>query len=344
MIIQSDNMQLAAKRNYRESRTYSVSSQVLDNKPSQNIFHFPNINEDTNHNTPSHESANSLSEMVNRYQTTYNVHASRIQEQLRALDQIKRQTIDYLMQLLFGKTQATEPSNGVYYDTGANFSTQTVRQYAYFTYSEIETTSFDASGTVKTADGREINFNFNLTMSRSFTQTASSYIDFTQPVLCDPLVINLNSNIAAVSDQKFFFDLDADGKEEEISSLNAGSGYLALDHNNDGVINDGSELFGTTSGNGFLDLAQYDSDNNGWIDETDAIFKHLKIWTMEPNGNHKLCTLSDSGVGALYLGSSDTDFSLKDAENNTNGMIRKTGLFLYENGTSGTLQQLDLAT
>ena len=34
---------------------------------------------------------------------------------------------------------------------------------------------------------------------------------------CDPLVINLDTNIAQVSDQKFFFDLDQDGKEEEIS-------------------------------------------------------------------------------------------------------------------------------
>ena len=37
--------------------------------------------------------------------------------------------------------------------------------------------------------------------------------------------------ILAVSDQKFFFDLDCDGEEEEISSLQAGSGFLALDLN-----------------------------------------------------------------------------------------------------------------
>ena len=62
-----------------------------------------------------------------------------------------------------------------------------------------------------------------------------------------------------LSDQTFYFDLDADGKEEEISVLN-GSGYLALDKNGDGVINDGSELFGTKNGDGFADLARYDED------------------------------------------------------------------------------------
>ena len=65
--------------------------------------------------------------------------------------------------------------------------------------------------------------------------------------------------MAEVSDQTFYFDLDADGKEEEISVLN-GSGYLALDKNGDGTINDGSELFGTRNGDGFADLAQYDED------------------------------------------------------------------------------------
>ncbi len=51
---------------------------------------------------------------------------------------------------------------------------------------------------------------------------------------CDPLVINLNSNVAEVSDQKFFFDLDADGEEEGISRLYEDSGYLALDLNGNG--------------------------------------------------------------------------------------------------------------
>ncbi|MFQ8776527.1 MAG: hypothetical protein ACLR78_02345 [Roseburia sp.] len=83
-------------------------------------------------------------------------------------------------------------------------------------------------------------------------------MDFGKPRLCDPLVINLDSNIANVSDQKFYFDIDADGSDDSISMLNSGSGYLALDRNGDGIINDGSELFGTQSGNGFADLAAYD--------------------------------------------------------------------------------------
>ena len=60
--------------------------------------------------------------------------------------------------------------------------------------------------------------------------------------------------------------------------------FLALDLNGDGRINNGSELFGALSGNGFADLAQYDSDANGWIDENDEIFQRLKVWSGADDG------------------------------------------------------------
>ena len=54
--------------------------------------------------------------------------------------------------------------------------------------------------------------------------------------------------------------------------------------------------------------------------------------------------LSEKGVGAIYLGNVDTDFSLNSASTNqVNAAIRKTGIFLYENGNVGTVQHLDLA-
>ncbi|MBO4505825.1 MAG: hypothetical protein J5728_05320, partial [Lachnospiraceae bacterium] len=160
-----------------------------------------------------------------------------------------------------------------------------------------------------------------------------------------PLVINLDGNPATVSDQKFYFDIDADGIEDYVSLPSAGSGMLAIDNNGDGKINDGSELFGPTGGNAFAELAEYDSDGNGWIDEADAIFSALKIWKIEDDGTERLVSLKDSGVGAICLNHVVTDFSLKDAMTNaTDAVIRSTGLFLFEDGTAGTAQQLDLAT
>ena len=85
--------------------------------------------------------------------------------------------------------------------------------------------------------------------------------------------------------------------------------FLLLDRNEDGKINDGSELFGTKSGDGFRDLSEYDEDRNGWIDENDSVFSKLKVWTKDSEGNDKLLNLKQADVGAIYLGNIDTEFS-----------------------------------
>ena len=134
-------------------------------------------------------------------------------------------------------------------------------------YSEsFEYTSFSAQGTIHTDDGRDIDININIAMSSRFCEyySVSNTTSFFQAM--DPLVVNLHDVPEGLSDLKYFFDLDADGTEEEISLLNDGGGLLALDKNGDGKINDGSELFGTRSGDGFKDLAEYDKDHKGGID------------------------------------------------------------------------------
>ena len=208
---------------------------------------------------------------------------------------------------------------------------------------ESENTTFSTAGTVKTADGREIKFNVNVGMSREFQSHFSEDLQLASFTLCDPLVINLDSDVADVEDQTFYFDIDADGEEDEISRLGRGSGYLALDRNGDGVINDGSELFGTKSGDGFADLAKYDEDGNGWIDENDAIWDKLKIWCKDENGRDVLYCLADKGVGAICLQNAATDFTLQGQGGRTQGVVRSTGVFLYENGMAGTIQHVDVA-
>lgn len=208
--------------------------------------------------------------------------------------------------------------------------------------SETENTAFSAQGIAVTADGRQIGFNVSVEMSRAF-EGAYESISEEEYIITDPLVINLDSDVASVTDQKFLFDIDADGTKDEISFVGEGSGFLALDKNKDGVINDGSELFGTRSGNGFGDLAVYDKDKNGWIDEADDVFDKLVIWTKDENGEDKLMSLKEAGVGAVYLGSAGTEFSLNDAvTNESNAIIRRTGIYLKESGEAGTVQHVDL--
>ena len=281
-----------------------------------------------------------------------------MEETGRQLKTIKQQCLDYLMALLFPHRErgslysyeegGTEESS---FDTrtsegeilslaDANVRTFTFSQQYY--YEETETTTYTTQGTVRCADGREISFNLNLNMSRSFQEYYEEVFNEVEVSMCDPLVINLDGNISDLSDQTFFFDIDGDGDQDEINRLKEGSGYLALDHNGDGKINDGKELFGTASGNGFKDLAAYDEDGNGFIDEGDAIFDKLKIWTMDEEGNEQLVSLKEKGVGAIFLQSAATDFALTDDDNAKKGMIRRSGFFLYENGTAGSLQHLDV--
>ncbi len=235
----------------------------------------------------------------------------------------------------------------------AGFSSDVTTQRAMFnssgytdrivTYQENESMSFSAEGMAVTEDGRQIDFGISISMSRSFAQYMNVRIPAVQNALMDPLVVNLGVGTARVSDQKFSFDLDADGVEDRISMPTAGSAFLALDKNEDGIINDGNELFGTKSGDGFGDLREYDSDGNGWIDENDEIFDKLRVWYKDANGKDVLMDLKEADVGAIFLGEQDSEFALHDGSGNMSGMIRSSGIFLRESGGVGTIQHVDLA-
>lgn len=208
---------------------------------------------------------------------------------------------------------------------------------------EAEQTSFSAEGMVKTADGQEISFKLGLSMSREHYEESNLSLRMGDAVKKDPLVINFGGTAAQLTDTKFSFDLDADGTADQISFVGAGSGFLALDRNADGKINNGSELFGPASGNGFQELAAYDQDKNGWIDENDSVYEQLKIWTRDGSGNDSLSTLAEKNVGAIYLGNVSTPFDIKNSQNQLEGQVRSSGVYLNEDGGAGTILQIDLA-
>lgn len=208
---------------------------------------------------------------------------------------------------------------------------------------ETEQTSFQAQGVIHTTDGKAISFQLDLQMSRSYREESNVSLRAGDGIRKDPLVINFNGASAQLQSQRFSFDLEGDGSKEQVAMLGANSGYLALDQNHNGKIDSGKELFGVQSGNGFADLAKYDDDGNGWIDENDAIYNQLRTWTPTSEGGGKLATLKEKQVGALYLGSQISPFELRDAANNQSlGAVRASGVWLSEDGKAGSLQQIDL--
>ena len=207
---------------------------------------------------------------------------------------------------------------------------------------ESEQTSFTARGEILTADGKRLQFDLTLHMSREFRQESSISFQAGDAVRKDPLVINFGGHAAELSDQKFDFDIDGDGEADNISFVGATSGFLALDLNGNGTIDDGNELFGARTGNGFAELAAYDHDGNGWIDENDSVFAELRIWTKDSDGTDQLSTLAERNIGAIYLGQVATPFDLKDGQNRQHGQVLSSSVYLSEDGGAGTIQQLDL--
>lgn len=210
--------------------------------------------------------------------------------------------------------------------------------------SEQENMTYNADGVIKTADGRNISFTVQLQMQRSSLDENQTETSTAPPKQQDPLVVNFGGNAAQLSNMVYGFDLNSDGQQENIHMPGPGSGFLSIDLNNDGKINNGSELFGPGAGNGFAELAKYDSNQDGWIDGKDPVYNQLSVWTKNASGGDSLTGLKELGIGAISLQEMQTTFNYKDVKNTTEGTLRSTGLFVKDNGEVGTVQQVDLTT
>ena len=235
--------------------------------------------------------------------------------------------------------QATEgASEGDQAPAGPAFGLAYSRRETHY---ERETTTFAAQGVVRTADGEEIEVDVSLTMGRQFYSEESVEVRV-GAALQDPLVVNFEGTAAELTERTYAFDLDADGEAEQIHFVGPNSGFLAYDRNGNGSVDDGSELFGPSTGQGFAELSNYDDDGNQFIDEADKVYEGLRIWQKDAGGNDRLMALGQAGVGAIYLGHTDTPFQVKDTGNQLQGVVRSSGIYLKEDGGAGTVQQLDL--
>lgn len=142
-------------------------------------------------------------------------------------------------------------------------------------------------------------------------------------VLVTPIAIDLNGNgldTVALAGSTGKFDLFGNGSEVKSGWLSKDDGFLAIDANHNGRIDDINELFGgNKQGEGFAELIAFDSNGDLVVDARDARFVDLSVWR-DANGNHRtdageLMSLAQAGVVSLSVDYS-ADSAFWDAQGN----------------------------
>jgi hypothetical protein len=96
----------------------------------------------------------------------------------------------------------------------------------------------------------------------------------------DPLIIDLDGDGIETSQigAGIRFDHDANLFAEDTGWLSGDDGFLVLDANGNGRIDDGREFFGGAGQTGAEELAGYDSNGDGKINAADVIWNDLRVW------------------------------------------------------------------
>ncbi|BCS35030.1 hypothetical protein TBR22_A42560 [Luteitalea sp. TBR-22] len=174
--------------------------------------------------------------------------------------------------------------------------------------------------------------------------------DATECGLGSPILIDLDGAGFKLTahDEGVLFDVRASGTPEQVAwtSASSGDGWLALDRNGNGIIDDGRELFGNATPqsasaepNGYLALAEYDRTQAGgnadrWIDSADAVYPKLRIWV---DWNHdgaaeptELMTLTQAGVTRISL-----DFEESQKRDRHGNLFRYRARVRYQDDMRG---------
>jgi len=196
--------------------------------------------------------------------------------------------------------------------------------------SESESLNYQSSGSVTTADGRQLSFSYQMQMSRSFE--AFSLVT-KQGEANDPLLLVLPGSNASLQPNAD----NAAGEQVALPTPASGSGYLVIDTNGDGKYSGKEELIGGSSGNAFAELAAMDEDGNSFIDEGDTQF--FDIYYYQPGNS--LQSLQQVGVGALSLAAAATPYHYKQGDETYAEMVASSVALMEGGGVAG-LHQIDL--
>ncbi|MCD8457105.1 hemolysin [Xylella taiwanensis] len=146
------------------------------------------------------------------------------------------------------------------------------------------------------------------------------------------------------------FDHDGDGVKHASGWVKPDDGFLVLDRNGNGRIDDGSELFGADTvlsngqkaTSGFEALRDLDTNGDGVFDAADTRFADVRVWRdLNQDGrsqDNELFTLSSLGIASITLTPTDT----QDLDLGNGNLIDNRGTYTRTDGTTGLVGDLQL--
>ncbi|MEA5392832.1 hypothetical protein VB738_16340, partial [Cyanobium gracile UHCC 0139] len=170
-----------------------------------------------------------------------------------------------------------------------------------------------------------------------------------RPYSC-PLVLDLDRNGVTTLPENtagIYFDHDRNGFAERTGWVSPTDGLLVRDLNGNGLIDDGSELFGnhtdlpdgSRAANGFIALGKLDANGDQYLDHLDPAWSTLKIW-MDTNSSGSVDggeLLSMDEVGVLRLGVSYSASTFADSHGNQH---LQTGEYVAQDGTKQAMNDV----
>ncbi|GEM_PF-1684585 len=160
----------------------------------------------------------------------------------------------------------------------------------------------------------------------------------------DPIIIDLDKDgIETLSlKENIFFDHDGNQFAEKTGWVGKDDGLLVADRNHDGLIENGNELFGNntilqngkTASNGYEALREYDSNNDGVIDQQDDRWSELHVW-QDKNSNAKVDEGELFSLEKVGIKSINTLYSEIKTSDQQGNMHTQQSDFTWADGSSG---------
>ncbi len=184
----------------------------------------------------------------------------------------------------------------------------------------------------------------NYQMSLESTQSSYHKMEVTAAALKDPLIVQFGEQGLGEISSAIEFHINRDNTLDSLPIFSGDVGYLVYDKNSNQQADDGSELFGPRTGQGFNELAELDTNKNGFIDHEDERFEQLFIWqpSKEIIQAEQWLSLQQAKIQAISLSSTTTPYNFYDQQGQIQAQLRQSSFAINNDGLGRGVHQVDV--